>query len=273
MQLEKDQTKIHECTFCENKFRTKWELEVHMRSHTGEKPFECNICGKKFSQSGNLLVHKKIHFEERPFKCNYKDCTYTAKRKDVLIEHVNRTHLKISPKKPEKVHKCHKCDKSFEWLSTLTLHLTSHGKKRRFLCEICKKTFKHKYHLTRHMKIVHPQKQTESFSTATVEYIQDVEYDIVEKKQKESMEKPSMSDKKSQSVEYEEAVVETLSISSENTEIMNRDEYLNMNELEDLPELEIFSEVIIEGIELECHVCEEKFDNEVARREHEAKFH
>ncbi|XP_023230686.1 uncharacterized protein LOC111630772 [Centruroides sculpturatus] len=123
------------------------------------------------------------------------------------------------------------------------------------------------------MKIAHPQEQTASSSKASVEYIQDVEYHIVDKEQKASMEKPSTSCQKSQSVEYEEAVVQTLSISSENSEIMNRDEYLNMKELEDLPELEIFSEVIVEGVELECHICQEKFDDEVSRREHDAKFH
>ncbi|XP_023229013.1 uncharacterized protein LOC111629352 [Centruroides sculpturatus] len=123
------------------------------------------------------------------------------------------------------------------------------------------------------MKIVHPQEQTASSSKASVEYIEDEEYHKVDKDQKESMEKPSTSGQKSQSVEYEESVVEMLSIDSENSGIKNRDEYLNMNELEHLPELEIFSEVIVEEVELECHICQEKFDDEVSRREHDAKFH
>ncbi|XP_023238040.1 uncharacterized protein LOC111636878 [Centruroides sculpturatus] len=121
------------------------------------------------------------------------------------------------------------------------------------------------------MKKVHQQGQAASSTKTNVKYTQDVECDVVDKDQKESIEKPSTSGQKSHSVEYVEAVV--VGIGTENTGIMNRDEYLNMNELEHLPELEVFSEVIVEGFELECHICQEKFDNEISRREHEARFH
>lgn len=46
---------------CEAAFCRKPYLEVHMRTHTGERPFQCNLCLKRFSQKSSLNTHKRIH--------------------------------------------------------------------------------------------------------------------------------------------------------------------------------------------------------------------
>lgn len=74
---------------CGKGFYQKTHLEIHVRAHTGAKPFvslplltleikvligvqECKApgCGQSFSQLGNLKTHERRHTGERPYSCD-----------------------------------------------------------------------------------------------------------------------------------------------------------------------------------------------------------
>ena len=62
--------KNHKCPHCDKAFHGQSLLAIHIRKHTGERPFNCDFCPKKFSSSGALSKHRMTHTGERPYACN-----------------------------------------------------------------------------------------------------------------------------------------------------------------------------------------------------------
>merc|ERR1719341_1281507 len=49
------------CRICFKVFGCASGLEIHMRSHTKERPFKCPDCERGFTTKGNLKQHQAIH--------------------------------------------------------------------------------------------------------------------------------------------------------------------------------------------------------------------
>jgi len=56
----------HRCRYCGKVFGSDSALGIHIRSHTGERPYKCNICGNRFTTKGNLKVHFSRHSDRFP---------------------------------------------------------------------------------------------------------------------------------------------------------------------------------------------------------------
>jgi uncharacterized Zn-finger protein len=79
-----------QCSVCGSIFPEASQLLVHLRIHSGAKPFMCAECGRQFTRRGHLGRHMRLHSGEKPFMCNRCACQFA--RADHLRRHM-QSHL------------------------------------------------------------------------------------------------------------------------------------------------------------------------------------
>lgn len=146
--------KPFKCTQCIKAFTRLFILQRHTKTHSAHK-YTCTICEKSFSQVDHLQTHINNHNEE--------SIKRLKQRKEPVTETATVQNHETVPKETES-YSCSQCEKSFDSSYTLEKHKMFHSRvKLLHKCTNCAKTFIKPSMLKRHM-MFHNKEKTHSCS-------------------------------------------------------------------------------------------------------------
>ncbi|XP_037084898.1 homeotic protein spalt-major-like [Pollicipes pollicipes] len=176
------------CHYCGKIFGSDSALQIHVRSHTGERPYKCNICGNRFTTKGNLKVHFQRHSARFP---------HVPMSTELVPEHLDQLHPPLLAAREPAVYtrllprpgitdnswealievahasetsklqqlvdtiestvtepnQCVVCQRVLSCRSALQMHYRTHTGERPFRCRICGRAFTTKGNLKTHMAV------------------------------------------------------------------------------------------------------------------------
>ena len=163
LKLSKHLTKsFRKSLSCEKQFRVRADLKQHIVTHSDDRPFSCQKCDKSFKYSQSRNQHMKRHELGLTFVC--EKCPNTYNSRQGLHQHKKSRHEKITEVKTndEPNYKSSHVDTYIEEdkpaVESNNINFEEIEKRsvqKKYLCELCDKTYNTRQGLHFHSKHTH----------------------------------------------------------------------------------------------------------------------
>lgn len=158
---------VHEyvCTQCNKRFARPSHLEIHFRTHTGERPFRCCICSKSFSQASNLQRHMRSHKtwpQLRSIGGKMSSDNFIVKPSRSIMPVARRvqvisTSALLNYSLVDSQFECKFCGLRVKGFQKMRSHMTQHNNEKVYQCIMssCLKTFTELGAYVEHLNVAH----------------------------------------------------------------------------------------------------------------------